>query len=121
MRKRPCIEVERVEHQDPKAVVYRLSGRLLGSTECYEFLEDVRDAVRSGCPRVILNLEKVNRAASAGIGILAACYTSVTNADGRMCVVAVPKSLRTLMKLVCLWDLLEKCDTEADAFEKLKA
>ena len=43
---------------------------------------------------------------AAQADIIAACYTSVTNAGGRLCVVEVPKPVRTLLELVCLWPLL---------------
>ncbi len=106
------LEIERVEHPDAKAVVFRLAGKLVGTKECYEFLEMVRDDVHVGNFHIILNLENIGRVSSPGIGIIAATYTSVTNAGGTLSVVSVPKAVRTLLELVCLWGMLVEHESE---------
>ncbi len=106
------LEIERIEHPDAKAVVFRLAGKLVGTKECYEFLEMVRDDVHVGNFHIILNLENIGRVSSPGIGIIAASYTSVTNAGGTLSVVGVPKPVRTLLELVCLWGMLVEHESE---------
>ena len=117
MRRRSNLEVERLDHEDARLVVFRLAGKLTGTKDCYAFLEGVRDDIHEGRSHVVLNLEKVERVTSPGIGILAACYTSATKAGGRLSVVAVPKTVRMLLEVVCLWDLLDHCSTEVEAIK----
>jgi anti-anti-sigma factor len=121
MRERPSLEVQRESHGDPAVVVFRLSGKMTGTHESYEFLEDVRTEIRSGVRAVLLNLEKVERMSSPGIGILAACYTSVTRAGSRMGIVAVPEHVAALLRIVCLWDMLPRYATEGEALAALSA
>jgi anti-anti-sigma factor len=109
------LDIERIAETENKTVLYRLAGRLSGTKECYELLEMVRDDVHVGHFRVILNLADVNRVSSPGIGILAASYTSITNAGGTLMVVAVPKAVRQLLEMVRLWNLLVEFETEAEA------
>ena len=115
MRQRKSLEVERVEPMDPKTTIFRLAGKLVGTQESYDFLDDLRDDVQKGRSHVVLNLDKVDRVTSPGIGIIAACYTSTKKVDGRLCLVAVPQPVRTLMELVCLWPCLEHYATEEEA------
>jgi anti-anti-sigma factor len=117
MRQRKSLIVERVVPEGTKAIVFRLAGKLTGTKECYEFLEDVREDVRAGHLSIVLNVEKIDQVSSPGIGIIAACYTSTTNAGGSMAVVGAPQRVRTLLEVVCLWDLLAHYDTEEQALQ----
>jgi anti-anti-sigma factor len=121
MRERRSLEVRREPQRDPNVVVYRLSGKMTGTQECYEFLDDVREAVHSGRKAVVFHLEGIERISSPGIGILAACYTSVTRAGGRMCIVSVPEPVASLLKIVCLWDMLPRYANEQEALAVLAA
>jgi anti-anti-sigma regulatory factor len=107
MREHKSLEVERIERPVLGGVIYRLSGKLVGTPEGYEFLENVRDDVRDGVTLIALDLEAVERVTSPGIGILAACFTSLKKANGRFILVATPEPVRALMELVCLWPLVE--------------
>lgn len=121
MRERRSMEVQRDQRRDPEAMVFRLSGKMTGTQECYEFLDDVRDAVHGGNPNIVLSLANVEKISSPGIGILAACYTSVTRVGGRLCIVAVPDHVATLLKIVCLWEVLPRYASESEALAALAA
>ncbi len=77
------LTVERIETGDASVIVYRMSGLLSNTTESYTFLDEFCHCVRKGETKAVLNIEKIEHVTSAGVGILAACYTSVTNAGGR--------------------------------------
>lgn len=119
MQDRPSLRVRREESGDTHALVFRLEGKVTGTPECYEFLEEVRDAVRAGCRTVILDLERVEKMSSPGIGILAACYTSATRAQGRLGLVAVPEPVAVMLRIVCLWDLLPRFASSREALAAL--
>jgi anti-anti-sigma factor len=110
------LEVEKIERQDPAALVYRLSGILTDTHEAYEWLEDLRKAARrKDSPYIVINLEEVEHMPSSGVGILAACYTSVSNSGGRMCLAGVSDRVQSILELVGIWDILTHFPTEAAA------
>ncbi len=115
MSKQPLISYERVEHEAPRVLVFRLSGKLHGSPRCFEFLEDVRDEVRDGRRSVVIDFAGLDMMNSTGVGIVAACYTSLKKAEGILAVSGVNDRIRTLFEIVCLWDLVRHHDTEDDA------
>jgi anti-sigma B factor antagonist len=113
------LEYERVERSGPAAAVYRLSGALVGSPESYEFLEEIRtQAKRSDAP-IILNMEGIEQVNSTGVGILAACYTSVTNAGGKICLASVPRRLQTILDVVHLTEVLCSLGDEEEAIRRV--
>ncbi len=113
------LEVEQTEREGVE--VYRLSGALTSSHEAYSFLEQLMDQVHRGGRRFVLNLERVETLTSAGVGILAACYTSVTNGGGRIRLAQVPVRAKTILKVVHLLDLLGDHPSEEEAVRSVSA
>ncbi len=111
------LDVERVLPERSDAVVFRLSGKLTDTKESYAFLEQVRGEIKKGVSLVLLNLERIEYLSSAGVGILAACYTSAKNAGGRMAVAAVSDAARKILEIVCLWEALERYPSEEQALK----
>ncbi|MCA9726276.1 MAG: STAS domain-containing protein [Candidatus Eisenbacteria bacterium] len=109
------LESQRIDHEQPQAVVYRLSGVLTDTKEAFDLLDDLRKAIRDGSPLIVINLEKIDHLTSAGIGVLAAAYTSAKRDGSRICLTNVADRGRSLLELVGLWALIEHRDTEADA------
>lgn len=108
------LKVERVSHDDRKAVVYRLEGRMMDTKEAYALLEEARGELKKGCRLILINLEKIEYLSSSGVGILAACYTSARNAGARMGLAGASEPARKVLELVCLWNALERFETEED-------
>jgi len=115
MSKQPLIKYERVEHSDPRVLVFRLSGKLHGSPRCFEFLEAVRDDVREGHRNVVIDFTDLTKMNSTGVGIIAACYTSLKNAEGTLAIFGTNDRIRMLMEVVCLWDMIRHHETEDEA------
>jgi anti-anti-sigma factor len=114
MSKWEKLQVERIIPENPKVVVFRLSGALTSTRESYDLLEQVKDDTGSNYPQVVINLEQVTRITSAGVGILCACFTSILRSDGRFCLVGVSDRNRILMEIVGLWSKIDHFETEAD-------
>ena len=109
------LHVDRVV--DPKGahVVYRLSG-VLGETQAtYAFLEEVRRDIGTLPPKIVLNLQRVERLTSPGVGVIAACFTSAQNAGKRMVLAAVPKPHLRVLEVAGLTAVIPTAATEADA------
>jgi anti-anti-sigma factor len=96
-------------------LIFRLRGVLTSSTESYTFLEKIQDLVHAGSRHIVINMEQVDPLTSAGVGVLAACFTSVTNAGGKISLVKVPDRAKAVLKVVHLYELMGDCADEAEA------
>lgn len=114
MSRKPCLRLEQESDEARRAVVYSLRGKLIGSTECYAFLDDVREKIQDGFVNVILQLQNVDWFNSTGVGIIASIYTSTHNQGGKLIVVGTPERIQNLLVTVNLWQFVEACDTLAD-------
>jgi len=119
MSKPKKISYERIEHDAPRVLVFRLAGSLRGSPQCFEFLETVRDDVRAGRVDVVLDFAGLDWMNSSGVGIIAACFTSLKNAEGNLAVSGANERIRMLLEIVCLWDMVPHYETEAEAVAAL--
>ena len=115
MRRRPCLHTEPARDDATMSVVYTMGGQLLGSPECYEFLEDARDDITAGYIHVILHMENLERINSTGVGILAALFTSARQKNGVIYLVEVRDNVRRLLEFAQLWSYLITCDSVAAA------
>ena len=108
-------EIERFEPEAEGTTVYRLTGPFTDSKESYGLLDKVRADVEAGARRVVLNLTKVPRITSGGIGIMCACFTSLNNAEKAFTLIGIDHRNQAMLKAVGLWDRLEHFETEAEA------
>ena len=106
------LQYERIEAGSPRGIIYRLEGALTDSKESYDFLEALKGDAKGGRPSALVNLEKVERITSSGVGILCACFTSVLAAGGGLHLAGVSKRNRTLLQAVGLWGKLAVHDSE---------
>jgi len=113
------LAIERTEIEDPKVVVFHMTGMLTDTRDCYNLLEDIRDQIKLGHTNFVFNLENVRRVTSCGIGLLAACYTSVKNADGKLCFAAAPEIVRSVVTVVGLGDIFIMYPTEEEAIRSI--
>jgi anti-anti-sigma factor len=108
------LQVEKVDAA-PGVCVFRLGGSLTGSPSGFEFLETVRETVRSGTRRVVLNLKALDRLDSSGVGIIASCYTSALNAGGVVALAEVRERPRAILQVVRLLTVIPEFPTEEAA------
>jgi anti-anti-sigma factor len=109
------LHVERVV--DPKGahVVYRLSGALGETQASYGFLEEIRRDVATLPPKIVLNLQRVERMTSPGVGVIAACYTSAHNAGKELLLAAVSKVHLRVLEVAGLTAVIPVRGSEAEA------
>ena len=108
------LEWERIVPENPNTILLRLSGALTSTPESYAFLEEVREDVSKNFTHVVVNLEKVERITSAGVGVLCAAYSSMKNCDGELILVGLSERNQVLIKAVGLWDQIKHFDGEGD-------
>jgi len=114
MWNQPTLEYKQ-ESLGEGAAIFHLSGKLTGTRESYEFLDEARKFLHGGGRKVLLDLAHVDRITSPGVGTLAAIYTAATRANARLALIAVPNTVRTVLKIVLLWDLLPHFETKEEA------
>ena len=112
------LEVEKVEHEDPPAVIFRVTGILTDTKEAFDFLDQIRLAIHEHAPRIVVNLKGVDHVTSAGAGVLAAAFTASRQDDEtKFSLVEVSDRSRQLLVLIGLWAQVAHFDTEAAALE----
>ena len=113
-----ALQVTRADRSDPAVMVARLSGLLDSTPESYAFLAEVQREARRGGLRLVIDLHEVAHLGSAGVGVLAACYTSVTGHGGRMCLTGATGRIEMILRVVHLLDVLDHADTEEEAVRR---
>lgn len=106
--------------EDAPVLAWRLSGVLTSSKEAYEFLETLRARLRTDPRSVILDLGKVEHITSAGVGIVAAAFTSATNVGAKLVLTGLPAQVKTVLNLVNFLAVIEHFGTEKEALDRLR-
>ena len=73
--------------------VYRLSGRLIGNRDGYQFLDQARDQLSPILPNLVLDFGGISLINSAGIGILAALGMAARQAGGQVSLIGVTEKI----------------------------
>jgi anti-anti-sigma factor len=101
-------------------LAWHLSGLLTNTKESYAFLEELRARLRTDPRAVILNLEKLEHITSAGVGIVAAAYTSAANAGVKLVIAAPPRQVEIVLNLVKLLSVIPNFASEEEALTYLR-
>lgn len=109
------LTIERHPRTDPNVVVYRLHGVLAHQHEAYQFLESVREDLDAAGCSVFADLSAIGRIASAGVGILAACFSSANRVGLTFGVIGVPRQVEMVLSVVGLTAVLPTFATEEEA------
>jgi anti-sigma B factor antagonist len=75
----------------------------------------VRDVLKNGGKKIILNLADVNYIDSSGIGELVSTYTTVTNQGGQLKLLSLTKKIQELLAITKLLTVFQVFDTEQAA------
>ena len=102
-----------------EVVIYTLSGDLYGNQKTYALQDEIRGNIGAGSSRLIIDLAKVDKIDSAGIGILASVMWSASQAGGGMVMVAVPPRVEKILGIAMLLDRIDHTDTREAALAML--
>jgi anti-anti-sigma factor len=119
MNTKPPFSAEMEIDKNTSAQIWRLSGKMVGGSCCYEFLETVRENVSQGQTHPILDLSAVARANSTGLGVLASIFNAAKEAGGGLLLVGVNDRIRSVLKVIHLWYLITAFDSVEDALKHL--
>jgi anti-anti-sigma factor len=71
--------------------------------------------------RLVLSLGGLDHLTSAGLGIIAASFTSVTRSGGRMCIAGAEGRVRVILNVMRMLDIIENAATEEEAIRMASA
>lgn len=75
----------------------------------------VRDVLKKGGKKIVLNLADVNYIDSSGIGELVSTYTTVTNQGGQLKLLNLTKKIQELLAITKLLTVFQVFDNEQAA------
>ncbi len=111
----PEFRCEKVEMSEAGAVVYRMHGVLGDSQHCYDFLEDFLDCLETCPDRIVFNMADLENMYSAGIGILANCFTKARSSKKTLAVCCVAPVIHRTLTITGVEPMLKEYASEEEA------
>lgn len=105
----------RTKEELDNAVVLAVDGNLEGGPHADDFYAKIREVLDAGKKTVLVDLEKANRATSAGLGILIRSYVTIKNAGGTMRVFSCSQHVDHMFKITRFNTIIDVYETEAEA------
>ena len=108
------------EHIEDDVVILSLRGNLMGDPETTEFREKIKDLVRDGFLKIVLDVSKVKWINSSGLGALISALTTVNNAGGDMRISNVTEKIKSLFmitQLIKVFKVFESNERAAASFK----
>jgi anti-sigma B factor antagonist len=91
------------------------SGKITLGEGTMAIRNTVKDVLKGGGKKIILNLSDVNYIDSSGIGELVSSYTTVTNQGGHLKLVNLTKKIQELLAITKLLTVFQVFDSEQAA------
>lgn len=91
------------------------SGKITLGEGTMAIRNTVREALKNGSKKIILNLADVNYIDSSGIGELVSSYTTVTNQGGQLKLLNLTKKIHELLAITKLLTVFHVFDSEQAA------
>ncbi len=91
------------------------SGKITLGEGTMAVRNSVRDVLKNGGKKIVLNLSEVNYIDSSGIGELVSSYTTVTNQGGKLKLLNLTKKIQELLAITKLLTVFSVYDNEQQA------
>ena len=102
-----------------ETVVIDVAGRVTVGPDA-QMREAIDEALAAGARNIVMNMERVSRIDSSGIGELVAAHTSIKSRGGRFILVALSERLATALQITQLLGVLESYDDMDSALESFR-
>jgi len=96
-------------------MVLKLSGKILGGTDYNLFLDEIENLIDEGHIDIILDLGKVSRIDSTGLGILVSGYHSFKDYGGEMKVCNISHNIDVILNVTQLHRVFDTYETRDEA------
>jgi anti-sigma B factor antagonist len=107
------------DHPSVETVVLDISGKVTIGHDA-KMRDAIIEASEAGAQNILLNMNRVTRLDSSGIGELVAAYLSITNRSGRLLLVGLPENLAATLQITNLLGVLESYRDVDEALEALE-
>jgi anti-sigma B factor antagonist len=107
---------EKIENH---VAVLALSGKMMGGPETTALQDHVRGLINDGILNVVIDLGEVKWMNSSGMGVLMACMTSLSNANGKLVLARVTEKVESLLmitQLIKVFSTFETVDRALSSF-----
>ena len=104
---------------EPDIVVVEISGTITFGPECHQVEWLISHLLGEDEKKIILDISRVTRVDSTGVGIIVLCFGKVTNAEGELRVVGAQGIVRDTLKIAKLESLMVLYPTVDAATEGL--
>ena len=105
MSQGPALPIREIRDEEG-VVLISLAGHLCGEGATKVLLDAVHDLEARGSSRFVLDLERLERIDSAGLGAIASAYVSVTRSSGRLVLASAPPKVRELLSSTMLLQVI---------------
>lgn len=95
--------------------VVDVAGRITLGEGSSALRDTLREMVKNGQKKILLNLGDVSYIDSSGIGELVSGFTSVTNQGGQLKLLNLTKRVRDLLQITKLYTVFDVHESEASA------
>jgi anti-sigma B factor antagonist len=95
-------------------------GKITLGEETMAIRNTVRDIVKGGGKKLVLNLGDVHYIDSSGVGELVSTYTTVTNAGGQLKLLNLTKKIQEVLAITKLLTVFDVYDDEKKAVGSFK-
>jgi len=102
-----------------KAVIVTFKGKLMGGEETDECHERIKGLIQEGQSNVVIDLSSVKWMNSKGLGMLMACFTSLTNAGGNLKIAGATEKTNSLLMITKLITIFDTYPTVDEAMASL--
>jgi len=114
MPSKPIIRVESRFDEARHAWIYTATGKLVGSPQCFGFLDEARERVGDEAPHVVIDMSGVTMLNSTGIGIVASLCTSADEFGGKVYVAGASGPVVRPFTATDMWSMVSRCDSLDD-------
>lgn len=95
---------EKVENH---VAILTLSGKMMGGPETTALHDYIRNLINDKITKVVIDLGEVKWMNSSGMGVLMACMTTLSNANGKLVLARVSEKVNSLLMITQLIKVFE--------------
>lgn len=106
---------------EPDVTVMDFTGQFSLGTTLILIEDAVRDCIKQGCRKLVLDLSKVNYVDSAGVGMLVVCSSVMEMAGGKMAIAGAGGKVKQVLEITHVDRVLTVCSDLGAACSALGA
>lgn len=110
------MHIDEEKDEDRGVTLLRLRGEFWGGEE-WAVNDKVKDLIEREQTRVVIDLSKIARINSQGIGVLVSCLTLLRDVEGEMKIAGANPNISSHLELLKLYTVLESFPTAEEAVE----